>query len=209
MELYYSPFACSLASHIVCREVGIDVKLHRTDFKTKLIDGGGDLRSVSAMGQVPVLITDDGRVLSENGAVLTYLGDRAPEKNLVPDAASFERYELTRFLSLIGTEIHKKGLALVFDPTSPEPVKEFARGAIHRPLGVLEKHLTEREFLLGNAFTVADAYLFWALTLLPIGGVPLDAYPQLVAYRDRISARPAVKQALDYEKDARTRDRVS
>jgi glutathione S-transferase len=205
MELYYSPFACSLASHIVCREVGIDVTLHRTDFKTKVIEGGGDLRSVSAMGQVPVLVTDEGRVLTENGAVLTYLGDRAPEKHLVPDPSSFDRYELTRFLSLIGTEIHKKGLALVFDPTSPEAVKEFARGAIARPLGVLEKHLTEREFLLGNAFTVADAYLFWALTLLPIGGVPLDAYPKLVAYRDRIGTRPAVKQALEYEQAARKR----
>jgi glutathione S-transferase len=164
MELYYSPFACSLASHIVCREVGIDVTLHRTDFKTKVIEGGGNLQSVSAMGQVPVLVTDDGRVLSENAAVLTYLGDRAADKNLVPDALCFERYELTRFLSLIGTEIHKKGLALVFDPTSPDAVKDFARGAIGRPLDVLEKHLAEREFLLGRAFTVADAYLFWALT---------------------------------------------
>jgi glutathione S-transferase len=208
MELYYAPFACSLASHIVCREVGIDITLHRTDFKTKLVEGGGDLRSVSAMGQVPVLVTDEGRVLTENGAVLTYLGDRAPEKNLVPDMSSFERYELARFLSLIGTEIHKKGLALVFDPTSPEPVKDFARGAIGRPLGVLEKHLAEREFLL-DTFTVADAYLFWALTLLPIGGIPLDAYPKLVAYRDRIGARPAVKEALAYEQEARIASRAS
>jgi glutathione S-transferase len=209
MELYYSPFACSLASHIVCREVGIDVTLHRTDFKTKVIEGGGNLQSVSAMGQVPVLVTDDGRVLSENAAVLTYLGDRAADKNLVPDALCFERYELTRFLSLIGTEIHKKGLALVFDPTSPDAVKDFARGAIGRPLDVLEKHLAEREFLLGRAFTVADAYLFWALTLLPIGGVPLDAYPKLVAYRERIGVRPAVKQALDYEQAARKRALVA
>jgi glutathione S-transferase len=209
MELYYSPFACSLASHIVCREVGIDVTLHRTDFKTKVIEGGGNLQSVSAMGQVPVLVRDDGRVLSENAAVLTYLGDRAADKNLVPDALCFERYELTRFLSLIGTEIHKKGLALVFDPTSPDAVKDFARGAIGRPLDVLEKHLAEREFLLGRAFTVADAYLFWALTLLPIGGVPLDAYPKLVAYRERIGVRPAVKQALDYEQAARKRALVA
>lgn len=205
MQLYFAPFACSLASHIVCRELGIEVELHRTDFKTKRVDGGGDLWSVSGMGQVPVLVTDDGKLLTENGAVLTYLGDRAPEKGLVPDVTSFDRYELTRFLSLIGTEVHKKGLALVFDPTSPEVVKEFARTAIQRPLGFLEKHLADREYLVGASFTVADAYLFWALTLLPIGGIPLDAYPVLVAYRERIAARPAVQQAIDFEQAARKR----
>jgi glutathione S-transferase len=205
MQLYFAPFACSLASHIVCREVGLDIELHRTDFKTKRVEGGGELWSVSAMGQVPVLVTDDGHVLTENGAVLTYLGDRAPEKGLVPDRESFERYELTRFLSLVATEVHKKGLALIFDPTSPEPVKEFARSAIGRPLSVLAKHLADREYLVGDGFTVADAYLFWALTLLPIGGVPLDAYPVLLAYRERIGERPAVKQAIDFEQAARKR----
>lgn len=209
MQLYFSPFACSLASHIICRELGIEVDLRRADFKTKLIEGGGDLRTVSAMGQVPVLVTDDGRVLTENGAVLTYLGDRAPDLGLVPDATSFERYELTRFLSLVGTEVHKKGLALIFDPSSPEPVKEFARGAIGRPLGVLEQHLADRTHLLGDRFTVADAYLFWALTILPVGGVPLDPYPNLRAYRDRIQTRPAVRRALDFEQAERKRNVAS
>lgn len=205
MELYFAPFACSLASHIVCRELGIDVELRRADFKTKRVDGGRDLFSVSPMGQVPVLVTDDGHVLTENGAVLTYLGDRVPEKRLTPAPTSFERYELTRYLSMVGTEIHKKGLALIFDPTSPEPVKDFARSAIGRPLGVLGKHLEGREYLLGDELTVADAYLFWALTLLPIGGVPLDTYPVLLAYRERIARRPAVQQAMDFEQAARKR----
>lgn len=203
MKLYFSPFACSLAAHIALRETGLDFELVRTDFRDKKLPGGGSLFDVNAMGQVPTLVRDDGRVLTENSAVLSYLADRSPAKKLAPAPESDARYDLQRWLSFIGTEVHKKGLALIFDPTTSEAVKEFGRTSLSKPLRVLEKELSTRELLLGESFTVADAYLYWALTLLPHAGVPDDGYPSLRAYRKRITARPAVRAALEVEKAAR------
>lgn len=203
MKLYYSPFACSLATHIALREAGLDVSLARIDLASKRVDDGTDLRHVNPMGQVPTLVTDDGLILTENGTVLTWVGDRVPERALVPSPTSQERYELTRWLSFVATEVHKKGLALIFDPISPEEVKTYARNSLARPLGRLEQLLSERDYLVGSQFTVADAYLFWALTIAPHGSVPLDAYPALRAYHARILERPAVRAAVRYERDQR------
>lgn len=205
MKLYYSPFACSLAAHITCREAGLDVELARVELSSKRVEGGGDLHAENPMGQVPTLVTDDGHTLTENSAVLSYLADRAPALGLAPAREERSRYELIRWLSFVGTEVHKKGLALIFAPDSPEAVKDYARAAIRKPLGVVDAQLASRDLLVGDRFTVADAYLFWALTIAPHGGVALDAYPSLQAYQQRLLARPAVRAALRFERDQRER----
>jgi glutathione S-transferase len=205
MKLYYSPFACSLAAHIACREAGLEFTLERAELATKRVEGGADFFGINPMGQVPTLVTDDGHTLTENGAVLSYVADRAPEKRLAPAFDDFDRYELVRWLSFVGTEIHKKGLASIFGMDTPDAVKEYARGAIHKPLGVLAAHLATRETLVGERFTVADAYLFWALTVAPYGGVELASYPVLRAYWERHLARPAVQTAVQFEREQRER----
>lgn len=136
---------------------------------------------------------------------LDRLADRAPERRLAPAHDAYERYELLRWLSFIGTELHKKTLAVIFTPDAPEPVKDFARGAVHKPLAVLEAELSGRETLLGGEFSVADAYLFWALTLMPHADIPLDRYPVLRSYQKRHSARPAVQAALAFESEQHKR----
>lgn len=201
MKLYYSPFACSLASHIACREAGLDIELARTELGSKRVEGGADITAVNPMGQVPTLVLDDGRTLTENGAVLTYIADRAPHKHLAPASADFERYELSRWLSFIGTEVHKKGLALVFAPDTPDAVKTYARASLSKPLAVLDAHLRGRATLLGEHFSVADAYLYWALTIMRNAGVSLDDYPALRDYRKRHSERPAVRDAVHFESE--------
>lgn len=187
MKLYYSPFACSLATHIALREAGIDFALERIELWTNAIP------ELNPMSQVPTLVTDDGKVLTESIAVLSWLGR----------SSSVEPYEQLKWLSLVATEVHKKGLNLVFDPDSSEEVKAFGRKKIQRPLGVLEKRLTANDYLLGATPSVADAYLFWALTIAPFGGVPLDAYPALRAYHARLLERPAYRTAVKLERDAR------
>lgn len=200
MKLYYAPFACSLAAHITCREAGLAVTLARTELSTKRVEGGEDLFQVNPMGQVPTLLTDDGLVLTENGAVLAYLADRAPEAALAPPPGDVARYELLRWLGFVATEIHKRGLAPIFSPDAPDAVRDFARSAIHKAFRVADAHLSTRQGLLGDGFTAADAYLFWALTITPHGGVSLDAYPSLRAFHARHLARPAVRQALSFER---------
>ena len=205
MKLYYSPFACSLAAHITCREAGLEVDLQRVELSSKRVEGGADLFALNPMGQVPTLVTDDGSTLMENSAVLAYLADRVPERGLAPARDDAARYELTRWLSFVATEIHKKGLALIFAPDSPDAVKDYARASLARPLGVVARYLADRDVLVGAQFSVADAYLFWALTIAPHGGVSLDPYPALAAYQARGLARPAVRAAVRFERDQRER----
>jgi len=200
MKLYYSPFACSMAAHLVCREAGFDVTLARVDLPTKRVEGGEDLFTVNPMGQVPTLLTDDGAMLTENGAVLSYLADRAPGAGLAPGAGDPARYEFIRWLGFVGSELHKKGLAPVFAPDAPDAVKDYARAAVQRPLAVVDRHLASREGLLGDGFSAADAYLFWALTIAPHGGIGLEPYPALQAFHRRHRARPAVQAALAFER---------
>jgi glutathione S-transferase len=200
MKLYYAPMTCSLATHIACLEAGIEFERVRVELGSKRSAAGEDLRSLNAMELVPTIVTDDGHTLTENTAVLTYVGDRSAEGRLAPAKGTFERYELARWLGFIATEIHKKGLALIYDRSSPEAVKAYAREGLAKPLGVADAHLEKNEHLLGAKFTVADAYLYWALTIAPLGGVSLDPYPALRAYRKRIFARPAVRAALELER---------
>jgi glutathione S-transferase len=143
------------------------------------------------MGQVPTLVLEEGRTLTENVAVLSYLGDRMAES---------DRYELVRWLSFVATELHKKVLAAIFAPGTPDAVKEHARASAGRALAVADRHLDGRETLLGGPFTSADAYLFWALTLMPHASISLEPFPALRAYHERHKQRPAVRAALAFEK---------
>jgi glutathione S-transferase len=206
MKLYYSPFACSLASHIACREAELDVVLERTELSSRRVAGGESLLGINPMGQVPTLVTDDGHTLTENIAVLTYIADRAPEKRLAPARDSFDRYALSQWLSFVGTELHKKGLWPIFAPDTPEAVKDYARSAIHKPLVVANTQLATRAVLVGDHFTVADAYLFWALTIASYAKIALDEYPALRAFQQRHAARPAVQAAMAYEREQRARE---
>jgi len=205
MRLYYSPFACSFAAQIACREAGLEITLHRTDLSTKRVEGGGDLRELNPMGQVPTLVTDDGQVLTESSSVLMYIADRATSAQLAPARTSFAYYELLRWLSFVATELHKKCLAPIFAADSPEALKAHARAIVHRPLAVVEKHLLTRESLLGTGFSIADAHLWWALTIMRAAEVSLEPYPSLRAFRKHHLGRPAVAAALSFELEQQAR----
>lgn len=201
MKLYYSPLACSLAAHIACREAGLEIELVRVDLATKRTTTGADLFPENPMGQVPTLVLPDGRPLTENVAVLSWLADRMPQDAPQPDSDPSDRYELTRWLSFVSTEIHKRVLWPIYAPGTPEAVKEYARGSSRRALDVAAARLESRDALVGRSFTVADAYLFWALTLLPHAGVALDGFPALRRYHKAHRSRPAVRAALAHEKE--------
>jgi glutathione S-transferase len=205
MKLYYSPFACSLAAHIACLEAGLDFTLHRTELISKKIEGQGDLREINPMGQVPTLVTDDDYVLTENSAVLMYIADRAVSSQLAPSQSTMARYEVLRWISFVGTELHKNCLAHIFGAESSDALKAHARLVVHKPLEVVARHLETRESLLGGGFSVADAYLWWALTLLQHAKVLQDQYPSLRAFHDRHLKRPAVVAALRFEREQHAR----
>lgn len=199
LQLYFWPMACSLASRIALTEAGIEARYHAVDLWSKtIIDGGGDFWEVAPKGAVPVLVLADGSTLTENAAVLQYIADLRPERGLAPPAGDAERYRLQEWLSFVGTEIHKAFLFPTFWYAN-EMAKAAASDRIGKSLSVAADRLESRAYLVGERFTVADAYLTWALLLVGKGGVRVAAWPSLVRYLDRMQQRPHVKAAIEIE----------
>lgn len=199
LQLYFFPMACSLSSRIALMEAGIEAQYHLAHIWTKqVVDDGGDFRGVSPKGAVPVLVLENGERLTESAAVLQYIADLKPKAGLAPAFGDPDRYRLQEWLSFVGAEIHKAFLFPTFwykdDGSLAKP-----RARIAQTLSVPSAHLAEREFLVGDSFTVADAHLTWALLLLRPAGVDIAQWPSLSAYLGRMQARPAVRDAIATE----------
>jgi glutathione S-transferase len=198
MKLYYAPGACSLSPHIVSRELGIALELKKVNVKDKTIEGGGDYRKVNARGYVPALELDDGHVLTEGPAIVQYLADRKPEAGLAPKAGTTERYQLQEWLNFLTSEIHK-GFSPLFKPNTPEEYKTISKENLANRFDWLDQQLAGRDYLMGKAFTVADAYLFVLLNWTKFQSIDLAKWPNLAAYQQRVGARPKVQEALKAE----------
>jgi glutathione S-transferase len=198
MKLYYSPGACSLSPHIVLNEAGLSFEKVKTDTKTKTTEAGGDYRKVNPLGYVPVLELDDGTLLTEGPAIVQYIADRVPERKLAPANGTLERARLQQWLNFISTELHK-GFSPLFNPSMPEEAKTIFRDRLATRFAHLNEHLAGNEHLLGPAYSVADAYLFTISNWATPTGVDLAPYPNVLAYRKRVGARPAVQAALAAE----------
>jgi glutathione S-transferase len=199
MELFILPMSCSFAAHIACLEAGLTPTLRRVGRDSKLLEDGTPFASLAPKVHVPAIRTEDGWVLTESSAVLQYIADRAPDKKLAPPAGTRERYQLAEWLNFVATEVHKKHLWPIFSSKTTPEHKEWARKNASPMLDYLERHLSGRAYLLGDRFTVPDAYLFWALFIAPHGKLSLEPYPALRAYVDRIRGRASVAAALAYE----------
>lgn len=199
MKLYYAPGACSLAPHIVLREADLPAELEKVDLAAKKTERGEDFRAINRKGYVPALKLDDGTLLTENAAILQYLGDRAGEPaGLIPAAGTVERYHLIEWLTFVSTELHK-GFGPLFNPAFPEDARRLTLAKLAERFDFLNEHFAEREFLYGNRFSVADAYLFTVLSWTKRHAIDLQPYPNVKRFQDRIADRPAVQRALREE----------
>ena len=197
MKLYYSPGACSLSPHIVLRELGLPFTLERVDFKTGKTASGSDFKAINPKGYVPALELDDKQVLTEGPAIVQYLADRVPDQGLAPAPGSFDRVRLQEWLTFIGTELHKS-FSPLFRP-GPDETKAAAKQRIRNWLDWLEPQLGARPYLLGDRISVADIYLWVVTGWSAYVDLPLEGWPNLVAWRSRIAGRPAVQAALQAE----------
>lgn len=198
MKLYHAPGACSLAPHVALREAGLPVDLVRVDLRARKTASGEDYSAINPKGYVPALQLDDGTLLTEIAALLQYIADRVPEKKLAPAAGTMERYRLQEWLHFIGTEIHK-AFSPLFNPATTDEQRKAALERISGRLDFVAKHLENRPYLLGEAFTVADAYLYTVLRWTRRTGPELQKWPALEAYVQRVSERDGVKAALQAE----------
>lgn len=198
MKLYYSPGACSLASHIALEETGLKYEAIAAPTKTKVLPDGSDYRKVNPLGYVPYLVMDDGTGLAEGPAILQYIADQAPATKLAPPNGTVPRYQLQSWLNFIGTEVHKN-FGPLFNSAMPDEAKQIFTTNLLGRLKWVDGDLTGKSFLMGSDFTVADAYLFvvtnWAQPL----GIDLSPFTNLLAFRERVAARPAVQAAMKAE----------
>ena len=198
MKLYYSPGACSLSPHIVLLEAGLKGTLIKVDTKTHKTEDGDDYYAVNPKGYVPLLELDDADRLSEGPAIVQYIADKAPGSGLVPPAGSKERYHVQEWLNFITSELHKN-FSPLFRPNTPDAYKPIAKENLANRFDYLDRHLAGRKYLLGDQFTVADAYLFTVLRWTSRIEMDLAKWPNLKSYVDRVGARPKVQEALKAE----------
>jgi glutathione S-transferase len=198
VKLYYSPGACSLSPHIVARELGLDIALQKVDTGTKTIKVEGDYFAVNPKGYVPALQLEDGEVLTEGPAIVQFLGDQKPGSGLVPKAGTMERYRLQEMLGYINSEIHKSYSPL-FNPKTPAETVEDRKQYLAKRYKFLDERLAGREYLFGDRFTAADAYLFTVTNWAKHVKLDLSGFKNLVAFQKRVAERPAVKEAMKVE----------
>ena len=198
MKLYFAPGACSLSPHIVLREAGLSFELEQVDTKTKKTKSGGDYWAVNPKGYVPALALDNGEILTEGPAIVQYLADQKPDSGLAPKPGTLDRYRLQEWLNFVTSELHK-GFTPLFRPTTPEDYKPVARENLTNRLGYLDKQLAGKQYLMGDKFTVADAYAFTVVNWTNFQKIDLAPWPNLKAYFERVRARPKVQEALKAE----------
>ena len=197
MKLHYKPGACSMASHIILNELGATFELDKTDTDAGKTEAGEDFLKISPNGYVPALITDDGEIITENPAVLQYLADQSPDAGLAPPNETLERTRLQEALNFVSSELHKSFSPFFSGKELDGEARQKAEADVKRRAAHIEQRLDDgRAFLLGDAFTVADAYAFVVLNWAGFVGVSLAAHPKTQSYVARIAARPATIKAM-------------
>jgi glutathione S-transferase len=198
MKLYYSPGACSLSPHITLHESGLTFEHVAVSLKTHQLADGSDYYAISSQGYVPLLELDDGTRLSEGTAIVQYIADQVPDKNLAPANGTVARAQLQGWLNFIATELHK-GFGPLFSPATPADYKTIAIERLQSRLKWLDGELAGKDYLMGAQFSVADPYLFTVTNWAPHVGVDISGLANLAAFRERMAARPSVQAAMREE----------
>lgn len=198
MKLYYSPGACSLSPHIALHEAGLAHDLVKVDLRAKKTEAGDDFAAINPKGQVPALLLDNGELLTEGPVIVQAIADQAAARNLAPAVGSPERYRLQEWLNFITTELHKN-FSPLFNPAIPDDVKNFFRERIMGKFKYADGKLAGQDYLMGQQFTVADGYLFVMLRWAEAHKFDLSGFQNLMAFKDRVAARPNVQAAMKME----------
>lgn len=198
MKLYYTPGTCAMAAHIALHETGLPFEADKMDPATRRTAQGEDYLKVNPKGSVPALRLDNGEVLTEAAVILQYIADQKPASGLAPTAGSPARYRLAEWLNYIATEIHKQ-FSPFFNPKLPPEWRENQISLLGKRFDILAEHFKNHPYLMGDSFTVADAYLFTILNWCKVVKLDLGKWPVLTDYLARIAGRPAVLATLKAE----------
>jgi glutathione S-transferase len=196
MKLFYAPGSSSLLPHIVLYEAGSPFSAVKVDEHTKEIEGGGDYRKINPLGYLPTLVLDNGTLLIEGPAIVQYIADQVPSKNLAPPYGTIERTKLQSWLNFCSSEMHKGGFSPLFYEGMPDEGKEIFRRRLTARFTYLDQHLAKHDYLMGKDYTVADTHLFVISNWASQVAFDLTPYPNVISYRKRVAQRPAVRAAM-------------
>lgn len=195
MKLYYTPGACSLAPHIVAREAGLPVTLVKVDLAKHLTETGENFRAINPKGYVPAIALQDGSLLTEAAAIIQYLADQQPAAGLAPANGTTERYRLIEWVTFISSEIHK-GFGPLWNPATPNAMKAATKDRLANRFAYLDEVLGKQPFLMGETFTIADAYLFTVVNWTNFHAIDISSFKNLSTFMARVAERPKVQEAL-------------
>ncbi len=199
MKLYYSKGACSLGVRIIINELGLSSEYESVNLKTKKTGSGADFLTVNPKGAVPTLVTNDNHILTENSAIQQYLADSQHANHLLPPVNDFKRYQVIEWLSYISSDLHKS-CGPFFNPTLSQDMKDnFFKPMLTKKIDYIENKLGKNVFLMGEQFTLPDAYLFVILSWFPKLGLDIQNWPNLVRYFDNLKNRKSIQQSLKEE----------
>jgi glutathione S-transferase len=198
MKLYYSTGACSLSPHICLREAGMTFDIVLAPTKTHKLPDGGDYYAINPLGYVPLLELDDGTRLTEGPAIVQYIADQVPDKNLAPANGTVARAQMQGWLNFISTELHK-GISPLFNAATPPDYKVIVVDKLMSRLKWVDQQLAGKQYLMGDSFSVADPYLFTVTNWASVVKLDISSFANITAYRARMAARPAVQAAMKAE----------
>ncbi|MCW5660332.1 MAG: glutathione transferase GstA [Burkholderiaceae bacterium] len=208
MKLYHEVRGCSLAVDIVARELEIPLEIEWVDMKNKRLKDGTDYHTINSKGTVPTLELPDGQHLTEGAVIMQYLADQQPSRRLIAPAGTLERYRILEWMSFIGADLHKGGFTPLFKPTTPPEYRQTARTYLNGRLQWLNDRLADREFLMGSAFTIADAHCYTIAMWTRAHDIDTSAWPHLEAYLARVGSRQSVRAAEQAAREQGERDRA-
>lgn len=204
MKLFFKAGACSLAPHIVMAELNMAYEVEAVDLKTKTC-ASGDYKLINPKGSVPALRMDNNEILTEATVIMQYLVDQKIESTLLPKFGTLERYRCLEWMNFIATDLHKNFTPLFFagmfvqNAEGQTEMKNAFINVIKNKVAVVSERLGNNDYLMGNEFTVADAYMFTVLGWSKFVNVDLSAYPNVLSYLKRVGQRPAVVRAMKEE----------
>ena len=191
MKLYYAPGACSLADHIALNASGLPFEAEAVDLKAKTTASGKDFRTINPKGYVPALALDGGEILTENIAILSYIADRSGK--LTP-GSGLPKWRVLEMLAFTSTELHKS-FKPFFTPDATEAAKDAAKDVLTARFKLADEQLSGRQFIVGDALSVADCYLF-VMLMWAVNKVGLELPGGLEPYYRRLQQDPPFAKAL-------------
>ncbi|KTD66009.1 glutathione S-transferase [Legionella santicrucis] len=199
MKLYYTKSACSLAVRIVLNELGHTFQEEEVDLKAKRTKSEENYLEINPKGAVPALRLDNGDILTENQIILQYLADITPAQKLLAPVGDLKRYHTLEWVNYIATELHKT-VGMFFHPNLQEETKSLFMSIVMTRLNYINNHLAKGPYLMGEHFTLPDAYLFVILRWAHYFKMDLSAYKYLERFMSVVGERPAVVTSLHQEK---------